>query len=834
MSKALTFEETREKLPRQVKNLKNTIEVDDMSEDENVEVEKYNQLKGPMVTVTGKSLDQQKMLKRKIKNCDNKGWITLNRNAGSYPKQAKVTLKTGMFELFQSNFLKMMEKFSIFPMTKMNPEESIKITMNDNGVERIEYDLKMELDNLSVNLKVKIYLTISAFDVQGLKPHFETVFEELGNRTIAVYFVDVVLEAIFQSMMNECNLEDYNKHCKSQATIGLESKNADVKTKKAKTKVQDSKVKRCNICDSNSKELNSFKCHECLQFFHKNCVNKRTSNEEFSLIKKGDISFNCEDCMKARLGIDIPRSFKMIENIATIDVSVEVGEQPVIEESEKEIVESVLLTTQAQAAIIPPCQQPDTNETVLTNKANNEETTGAEDELITKSKDVNSISTQTDEGGCNNCECIEAQKLDLVRDMEKMHDTASKMHTNIEQLVKENEELKEKLENVTVVENNEGEKLQRAILDIDRIKFLYEKANKEIAKLTEVHKKEIKELVSQKLEVDYRYDSIVKEREKFAEKERILLNTFDLWKAKFETPGMPKETEKSAEFKCDECEYTVEESAKIKEHKQGKHGGHIYECDECVYEATTLSDLDEHKRTNHNEQFKCGECGHTVLSSSDLNGHKEAYHRKASNDDESIQSIFLCDHCDKEFLVKKDLEDHIKKDHTKDEDFSCEKCDFIGLSMETLENHRRTKHFLFVYFCGECNYETTNIGVLKEHKRTKHGRRPSETKKVKVNPPPKCNLEDALHSSECCDRKPGAGKAVIYSQEQKHKNGICLDWNKGSCENFELCKYLHVEIEACRYANFCSRSNCTYWHDTEGKFPFLEETSFRRGNRNHQ
>ena len=63
MSKALTFEETREKLPRQVKNLKNTIEVDDMSEDENVEVEKYNQSKGPMVTVTGKSLDQQKMLK---------------------------------------------------------------------------------------------------------------------------------------------------------------------------------------------------------------------------------------------------------------------------------------------------------------------------------------------------------------------------------------------------------------------------------------------------------------------------------------------------------------------------------------------------------------------------------------------------------------------------------------------------------------------------------------------------------------------------------------------------------------------------------------------------
>ena len=382
--------------------------------------------------------------------------------------------------------------------------------------------------------------------------------------------------------------------------------------------------------------------------------------------------------------------------------------------------------------------------------------------------------------------------------------------------------------------------------------------------------------MSQKFEVDYRYDTIVKEREKFNEKERILLNTFDLWKAKFESPGLPKETEKATEFKCDECdynvktfanlkvhkedkhganiyessgmlqenenppafkcdecEYTVKTSMKLKEHKQDKHESHIYECDECVYEATTVRDLDEHKKVNHNEQFKCNDCGHTVLSNTDLKGHREAYHEKASDDDESIQNIFMCDHCDDEFSAKKDLEDHAKKEHTKAEDFSCEKCDFAGLSIENLENHRKTNHFMFVYYCGECNYETTNIGVLKDHKRNKHGRGISETKKVKVNPLPKCNPENVLHSSECCDRNPRAGKSVIYSQEQKLKNGICLDWNKGNCDNFELCKYLHVEIEACRYANFCSRSNCTFWHDIGGKFPFLEETIPQRGRRNY-
>ena len=68
----------------------------------------------------------------------------------------------------------------------MNPDNSIKLTQNENGIERAEYDLTMEIGNKSVNLKVKLYSTTSSFDVQGLKPNFATEFEALGKRTIAV------------------------------------------------------------------------------------------------------------------------------------------------------------------------------------------------------------------------------------------------------------------------------------------------------------------------------------------------------------------------------------------------------------------------------------------------------------------------------------------------------------------------------------------------------------------------------------------------------------------------------------------------------------------------
>ena len=98
----------------------------------------------------------------------------------------------------------------------------------------------MELDDVIVNLKVKIYYTKSSFDVQGLKSHFDTVFEVFGNRTIVVYFVLVILEAIFQSILNDCDLDEFNEHCKRQLKLGVENvskvinQNTDKKGEKSK------------------------------------------------------------------------------------------------------------------------------------------------------------------------------------------------------------------------------------------------------------------------------------------------------------------------------------------------------------------------------------------------------------------------------------------------------------------------------------------------------------------------------------------------------------------------------------------------------------------------
>ena len=65
-------------------------------------------------------------------------------------------------------------------------------------------------------------------------------------------------------------------------------------------------------------------------------------------------------------------------------------------------------------------------------------------------------------------------------------------------------------------------------------------------------------------------------------------------------------------------------------------------------------------------------------------------------------------------------------------------------------------------------------------------------------------------------------KLRIWSREERQHNGICIDWNRGNCQYYELCQYSHIEMPACRYEDNCRRLNCHFWHNKDGFFPFLE------------
>ena len=287
-------------------------------------------------------------------------------------------------------------------------------------------------------------------------------------------------------------------------------------------------------------------------------------------------------------------------------------------------------------------------------------------------KDNTSLEECSTKTGCDNCDdlrkdlCLqseqkehlrkehEAFKLEIDRHKEETLEKENKNAEILDQLkcvMKEKDELAKELE-----KRNEEEKLkeERANLDFDRLKVLHEKVTKENVKITENCKKEIKEILKQKLEADNRYHDLVNEREKFREKERILLNTFDLWKSSFE-------------FNNDK----VENSA--------NNTDTSYECEKCVYEATTLADLRKHELDIHIPEYKCEHCGHIVLSEFDLRGHIKANHEADSD------TIYLCTLCDDEYKSKIELEVHTISNHSQDEDLKCEKCEYEGETFAELK-----------------------------------------------------------------------------------------------------------------------------------------------------
>ena len=52
--------------------------------------------------------------------------------------------------------------------------------------------------------------------------------------------------------------------------------------------------------------------------------------------------------------------------------------------------------------------------------------------------------------------------------------------------------------------------------------------------------------------------------------------------------------------------------------------------------------------------------------------------------------------------------------------FSCDRCEFSGLSRQVLWSHKKSKHEGVRYPCDQCEYATTSLSNLKQHKETKH------------------------------------------------------------------------------------------------------------------
>jgi hypothetical protein len=112
-------------------------------------------------------------------------------------------------------------------------------------------------------------------------------------------------------------------------------------------------------------------------------------------------------------------------------------------------------------------------------------------------------------------------------------------------------------------------------------------------------------------------------------------------------------------------------------------------------------------------EFNCEHCDKTFGMKGNLNVHINTVHLKKRN--------FKCEHCECTFGVKVNLNTHINTVHLKQQNFKCEHCDKTFGEKCNLNTHINTIHLKQKNFsCGLCECTFGEKGNLKSHINTIH------------------------------------------------------------------------------------------------------------------
>ncbi|XP_039761241.1 zinc finger protein 431-like isoform X2 [Pararge aegeria] len=189
------------------------------------------------------------------------------------------------------------------------------------------------------------------------------------------------------------------------------------------------------------------------------------------------------------------------------------------------------------------------------------------------------------------------------------------------------------------------------------------------------------------------------------------------------------------EYECDICKKRMTTLDKLLGHKKYHELKHPTElagrsfkqhiCKECGAGYKNPSQLKNHM-TKHSDirDFYCVECDKGFKSSYALKQHLKI----ASPHVNYLELKLQCEHCDKRFGIKRDLERHLNRVHLKRKPYQCDRCDKAYVSLWPLQEHKRFAHEghkrPLKYPCPQCDKVFAQNSTLKSHILTHTGERP--------------------------------------------------------------------------------------------------------------
>ncbi|XP_063834833.1 zinc finger protein 311-like isoform X1 [Ostrinia nubilalis] len=148
-------------------------------------------------------------------------------------------------------------------------------------------------------------------------------------------------------------------------------------------------------------------------------------------------------------------------------------------------------------------------------------------------------------------------------------------------------------------------------------------------------------------------------------------------------------------------------------------------CRECGKGFHSPSHLKKHSLTHSiRKDFYCVECDKSFKSDETLK-----HHLKTALPHVNYSELPLpCQHCDKRFAIRRDLDRHVNRVHLNIKPFQCDSCDKAYVNGWSLTEHKRLIHEGYKrplkYPCKLCDKIFDRNSILKSHIRTHTGERP--------------------------------------------------------------------------------------------------------------
>ncbi|CAH0731666.1 unnamed protein product, partial [Brenthis ino] len=185
---------------------------------------------------------------------------------------------------------------------------------------------------------------------------------------------------------------------------------------------------------------------------------------------------------------------------------------------------------------------------------------------------------------------------------------------------------------------------------------------------------------------------------------------------------------------CNYCQRTYANKEILKTHMISKHSSEVtsgeipskkYVCSECGDAFKAPSQLKNHMiKHSVNRNYYCVECNRSFKSNNTLKQHLKI----AAPHVNYMDLPFQCNHCEKRFSVRRDVDRHMNRVHLNIKPYQCDKCDKAYVNAWSLTEHSRFAHEGYKrplnFPCPLCDKVFDRNATRKAHIRTHTGERP--------------------------------------------------------------------------------------------------------------